>query len=238
MQTLTLTPAAIGILVLVVMPGIASAQAHPAGRDGRLEISGSVGIAGRHGLGAGKATEPGNGVPSGAPVTLFQAASSLERGPLFEGRVGWRFTRSLTVEGTFSMVRTHLRTSITNDFEQAPPIVASSRLTQYTAEAGVVWHLFARGRVRPFVTGGGGYLRQLHDRATLVETGKSAFAGGGVKIRLHESAQRPPRSRRPFLKSFGLRADARVNFTHGGFDIDETAWRTYPTLTGGAYVCF
>jgi hypothetical protein len=236
-----LTRATIGTLVLVcaglaAVPSLASAQSREAGR---LEISGSVGLAGSHDLGTEKATEPGNGVPSGSPVTLFEATSSLDRGPLFEGRVGWRFTRSLTAEGTFTIVRTHLHTSITNDFESAPATVATSRLTQYTAEGGLVWHLdrlrFAHGRVRPFVTGGGGYLRQLHDQATLVETGQSAFAGGGVKIRLHETAQRPKKS---FLKSLGLRADARLNFTHGGFDIDENAWRRYPTLSGGVYVCF
>lgn len=241
-----LTRATIGAVFLVpvlvcagvaAMPATASAQAKtPAGR---FEISGSVGIAGSHDLGSERATEPGNGVPAGSPVTLFEADSSLERGPLFEGRVGWRLTRSLTAEGTFTIVRSHLRTSITNDFESAPATVATSRLTQYTAEGGLVFHLdglrFAHRRVRPFVTGGGGYLRQLHDQATLVETGESAFAGGGLKIQLHETAQRP---RRSFLKSLGLRVDARMNFTHGGFDIDEKAWRTYPSLSGGAYVCF
>jgi len=234
-----LTRVTIGTIALVcvglAMPTVATAQR----RDGRFELSGSIGLAGSHDLGTEKATEPGNGVPSGSPVTLFQAATTLERGPVFEGRVGWRLTRSLTAEGTFSITRTHLRTSITNDFESAPATVATSRLTQYTAEGGLVWHLdrlrFAHSRVRPFVTGGVGYLRQLHDQATLVETGESGFAGGGVKILLHETAQRP---RRSFLKSFGVRVDARANFTHGGFDIDDTAWRTYPTLTGGAYVCF
>ena len=187
-----LTRATIGTMVLVcaglmAMPAIASAQ-------GRFEISGSVGIAGSHDLGSEKATEPGNGVPAGSPVTLFEAASSLERGPLFEGRVGWRLTRLLTAEGTFTIVRSHLRTSITNDFESAPATVATSRLTQDTAEGGLVWHLdglrFAHRRVRPFVTGGGGYLRQLHDQATLVETGESAFVGGGLKIQLHDDCVR------------------------------------------------
>jgi hypothetical protein len=236
-----LTSTKFGIRVLVcaglavaIVPAIAIAQV----REGRLEISGSGGLAGSHTLGTEKATESGNGVPSGSPVTLFQADSSLQRGAMFEGRVGWRVSRSFTVEGTFGIVRTRLRTSITNDFENASPTVASSRLTQYTGEGGLVWHLdrlrFAHSRVRPFVTGGGGYLRQLHEAATLVETGETAFAGGGVKIQLRE----PPRGRRALLKTVGLRADARMNFTHGGFDIDEKAWRRYPTLTGGIYVCF
>jgi hypothetical protein len=171
-------------------------------------------------------------------VTLFQASSSFERGPIFEGRVAWHLSRAFAVEGTFGMARTHLRTSITNDFEQAPPVTSTSRLTQYTIEAGLLWQpgglRFAHGRVRPFVSGGGGYLRQLHDGATLVETGRSAFAGGGVKVPLREA--KGPRPSR--LKTVGLRADVRVNFTHGGFDVDRDAWRTYPSLSGGVFVCF
>jgi hypothetical protein len=214
---------------LAAAPGIAHAQ-------GRLEIAGSVGFAANHDLGSERATESGNGVPTGTPVTLFETDSSLDRGALFEGRVAWHLTHALAVEGTFSMTRTHLRAAVRNDSEQAAPIVATSPLTQYAAEAGLLWHLngltFGHGRARPFITGGGGYLRQLHDGATLVETGQSAYAGGGLKYRLHEGA------RRSMLKAIGLRADARLNLTHGGFDVDPDAWRKYSSLSGGLFVCF
>jgi hypothetical protein len=222
-------------LAAAVLPARAHAQPP---REGRLEIGGSLGFAGTHDLGSLNATETGNGVPGGSPVTLFTTTTAIERGPLFEGRVAWHLTRALAVEGTFGVIPTHLRTSITNDFEQASPTTATSTLTQYTAEAGVVWHLdglrFGHGRVRPFVTGGGGYLRQLHDSGTLVETGKSAYAGGGVKIALHEAA----RGKSSHLEAIGVRADVAAHFTHGGFDLDRNAWRAYPTLTGGAFVCF
>jgi hypothetical protein len=216
--------------VLMLLPAIVQAQPR---REGRLEIGGSVGVAGSHDLGTENATEPGNGVPSGSPLTLFQADTSLERAPLIEGRVAWHLTRALAVEGTFGVVRTHLRTTIKNDFEQAPPTTATSRLTQYIVAAGLLWQ-FTHGRVRPFVTGGGGYLRQLHDGATVVETGKSAFAGGGVKIALRES--RGPRP--SIVKMVGLRIDAQAVFTRGGFDVNGDVWRHYPTLTGGIFVCF
>jgi hypothetical protein len=223
------------IMAIGLLPAIVQAQPR---REGRLEIGASIGIAGSHDLGTEKAVEQGNGVPAGTPVTLFEARTSLDHGPLFEGRVAWHFTRALSAEGTFGVMRTHLRTSITNDFEQAPPTVATSRLTQYTGEAGLVVELprfrFARGRLRPFVTGGGGYLRQLHDGATLVEEGQAAYAGGGVKIRLRESAGRRPST----LKALGVRVDARANFTHRGFEVNGDAWRTYPTLSAGLFVCF
>jgi opacity protein-like surface antigen len=215
-----------------------SAPAASRGRtgEGRLEIAGSVGYAGGHDLGSERATETGNGVPSGSPVTLFETDSSMERGAQFEGRVSWRLTHAFAVEGTFAMTRTHLRSAVRNDSEQAAPTVATSPLTQYTAEGGLVWHLdglrFGHGRARPFITGGGGYLRQLHDKATLVETGQSAFAGGGLKFRLHEAA------RRSLLQAIGLRADVRLNVTHGGFDVDASAWRKYSSASGGLFVCF
>jgi hypothetical protein len=199
--------------------------------EGRLEIAASIGYAGGHDLGTEQATETGNGVPGGSPVTLFETASSLERGSLFEARVGFRLTHALAVEGIFGVTRTHLRSAIRNDSEQAAATVATSPLMQYTAEAGVVWQ-FGHGRVRPFVTGGGGYLRQLHDRATLVETGQSAFAGGGVKYLVHQA------TRRSLVQSIGLRGDVRLNVTHGGFDIDADAWRHYPSVSGGLFVCF
>jgi hypothetical protein len=221
-----------GLVVAVAMPSDAHAQSG----EGRWEIAGSVGIANNHDLGSVQANETGNGVPSGSPVTLFEAVSSLDRGPQFEGRVAWHLTHALAVEGTFAVTRTELRTGIRNDFEQTPPSISTASLTQYAAEGGILLHLdrltFGHGRARPFITGGGGYLRQRNDRATLVETGESAFAGGGLKYRLHEARKRAA------LKALGLRLDVRANFTHGGFDVDPNAWRTYLSLTGGVYVCF
>jgi len=212
-------------------------QSQPAVSEGRLEISGGVGISGGHTLDTEKATETGNGVPSGSPVTLFETASSFDRGTVFEGRIGWHLSRAFAVEGTFSMTRTHLRTEIRNDSEQAAATTATSPLNQYTAEGGVVVQpaklRFGRGgRARIFIAGGGGYLRQLHDDATLVETGASAYAGGGLKYRLHEAKKRAA------LKAIGIRIDGRVNFVRGGFDVTEDVWHTYPSLSAGVFVCF
>jgi hypothetical protein len=225
---------------LSAVPAMAYAQARPAASnpfgEGRLEIAGAVGIANGHHLKTEPATESGNGVPTGSPVTLFQTDTSFDRGTLFEGRVSWRVARAFAVEGTFSITRTHLRTEIKNDSEGAAPTVATSPLNQYTAEGGIVWQptrlRFHRGRARIFITGGGGYLRQLHDDATLVETGGSAYAGGGLKYRLHEATKRAA------LKAIGIRVDGRLNLLRGGFDVVESAWHAYPSLSAGLFVCF
>jgi hypothetical protein len=221
---------------ILLIASVFTVSAVTARAQGRLEISGSFGGALSHDLGSETAVETGNGVPTGSPVTLFRTSSSMDAGPLFEARVGFDLTRAFAVEATFGLTRTTLRTSITNDFEQAAPTMAVTKFRQYAIEGGIVWHLtrvrFSRGRAVPFVAGGGGYLRQLDDGATLVGTGQSIYAGGGLKYRLHESK---PRSA---LKAIGLRADVRVNVTHHGFDIDEARWRAYPSVSGGVFVRF
>ena len=77
--------------------------------------------------------------------------------------------------------------------------------SQYIVDVGVLvadsrgW---ARTRVRPFVIGGGGYLRQLYDERTLVETGSVYYAGAGVRYWLRGGdGQR---------RSIGLRGDGRA----------------------------
>ena len=59
----------------------------------------------------------------------------------------------------------------------------------------------ARRRTPFFVSGGAGYLRQLHEEQTLVETGWSSYVGGGL---LRPLTERPPR-----LAMVGLRLEAR-----------------------------
>ena len=239
---------ALSVLLDAAAPAVAQVKPQPkpqvqpqtagaAANEGRFEISGAVGIAGGHTLDSEKATETGNGVPSGSPATLFETVTSFDRGTLFEGRIGWRLSRAFSVEGTFTMTRTHLRTEIRNDSEQAAATTATSPLTQYTAEGGVAWQptrlrLGRAGRARIFIAGGGGYLRQLHDDATLVETGAAAYAGGGLKYRVHEARTRA------LLKSVGIRADARVNLVRGGFDVTEDTWHAYPSVSAGLFVCF
>jgi hypothetical protein len=204
---------------------------------GRFEISGGAGLVGGVDLGAATATLSGSGVPTGAPVTLFDTETTIEGGPRYEARVAWRLTQALQVEGGLAVNRTHLATRITNDFEQAPDTEASEKFTEYAIEAGLLLHLtkltFAGGRARPFVTGGAGYLRQVHEGQTLIDTGQSAYAGGGLTVTLRHAR------RRAFLDAFGLRADARVNLRSGGFESGDDSGVTFsPSFTGGVFVRF
>ncbi|MDP2388805.1 MAG: hypothetical protein Q8N52_00650, partial [Acidobacteriota bacterium] len=87
----------------------------------------------------------------------------------------------------------------------------------------VVWHMPVRlgPRVRPLVVGGAGYLRQLHEERTLVETGQVYYAGVGARYWIRGGSGT--------ARSLGLRGDLRANLRRGGIDFEDKA-RVYPTF--------
>ena len=204
---------------------------------GRFEVSGGAGVTGGTDLGTASATLSGSGVPTGARVTLFDTETKIDGGERYEVRMAWRLTRALQVEGGLAVNRTNLITRITNDFEQAPAAEASEKFTEYAIEAGLLLHLtkltFAGGRARPFVTGGAGYLRQVHEGQILIDTGQSAYAGGGLTFTLRQ-ATRPA-----FIEALGLRADVRANLRSGGFESADDGGATFaPSITAGLFIRF
>jgi hypothetical protein len=203
---------------------------------GRFEIFGGVGWIGATDLGSVTAQLAGNGVPSGTPVTLFEADAQIESGPRLDGRLAWRLTRTLAIEGGVTMTRTHVRTDTGGDFEQAPPASLTEELSEYAFEGGVVVHIpkltFAGARGRLFITGGGGYLRQVHEEATVIETGGLGFAGGGVTYALRQRG-------RGFPLGIGLRGDVRINVRSGGLEVEaDHGTHISPSTSGGVFIRF
>lgn len=213
-----------------ILPAGAEAQ-----QAGRFELSGAAGWAGKTSLGSEQATLTGNGVPTGSPLVYFDAASTLASGATFDGRLALLLNRTFAIEGAAGMTRNELQTRITADVEGADPVTVTERVNQFTIEGGLLVHLrrlaFAGGRALPFVAGGGGYLRQLHDGETLATDGGSGYVGGGLKYGLRE---RP----RGWAKGFGLRADVRVRLHKGGFDLGDRKLRLHPSVTGGLFLRF
>jgi hypothetical protein len=231
---------AITLCCWAVGPALALAQHSPSSssaphRDGRFEVSGAVGWAGSSSLGVEQATLTGNGVPTGGPIVFFEAASSIQSGLTFDGRLAVRVSRTFAIEGSGGITRSDLRTRVTGDIEGADPIVLTEQVRQFTVEAGLLAHLhklsWAGGRIVPFVTGGGGYLRQLHDGRTLATDGASGYVGGGIKYAWHE---RP----RGWAKAIGLRADVRLRLHSGGFDLGDDRVRIHPNASAGVYLRF
>jgi hypothetical protein len=157
------------------------------------------------------------------PFQLFSASSGIGRAGSVSARVGFTLTPQLAVEaaGSFGMPR--IGVQIARDVEAADQRLEGEQLQQYLFEGAVVWHLPTRlgARARPFVTGGAGYLRQLHEERTLVESGQVYFGGVGARYWFRGGAGR--------ARSFGLRGDLRANLRRGGIDFDNKI-RVFPTV--------
>ncbi len=209
----------------------ARAQSPAALQRGRFEVAlGSLWI-GQQALGSRDANET---TSAGSSLKLFGASSDLAGAAGLEGRVGVRLRGSLEAEVEASYARPPLRIAISNDFESAAPATATETIQQFTIGAGVVWYLpyrVRRGtRVAPFMMAGGGYLRQLHEAAILLETGRFYQFGGGVKYLLVSRPTKP-------LKGVGARLDVRALVRSKGIAFDA-GYYTSPAIGVSLFVRF
>ena len=193
--------------------------------DAQVTINGGLGWSGGYDIGASSAqlrtNAPGATVP---PFTLFNVDSRIAPSPGGEVRVGVAITPRFSVEGGVLLANRRLPFAVTGDPESAAQQLEGETLHHYVFDAGVMWELpvFRRSRLRTFASGGAGYLRQLHQDRTLVETGQVYYVGGGARYWLRG---RPTSSR-----SLGLRGDLRLNVRRSGIDFEDRA-RTYPTAS-------
>lgn len=218
------------VAVAVLAAGGAFGCAAEATAQPRLEVTGGGGRWGGYQLGQRRPTITGPQMPTGSPVTLFDADVSVQPGGAAEVRIGWRLLRRVYAEATGGLGVNDVRVRISEDIEQAPDETIASRLTQITIEGGALVEV-ARlgalgGELVPFLTGGAGYLRQVHEDRVLIETGQTAYGGAGIKWR--SGAARP----KGLLQRVVVRADLRLVSRSGGADIDESR-RSYITVSGG-----
>jgi hypothetical protein len=162
----------------------------------------------------------------GTTRTVFKSSTSFEQAACPEGRVAVSMLSWVDAEGAITFGRTQLTTRITQDPEAAN-VTLSEPVTLYLLEAGVAahpgrWH---RGRAAPFVSAGVGYLRQLHDGHTLVEGGRTWYAGGGLRYPFGNSAGRG-------VKSAALRLELRATILTGGSALDG-ATHVLPAVIAG-----
>ena len=202
----------------------ASAQEAPALRPHRLVLDGGIVWSGGYAVGDVNAQLRGNAAGSTPPpFTLFSASSEVSRAPGVSVRVGVTLTPQLIIEGGGLFAMPRVGFAITRDPELGAQRIAGEQLTQYVFDGALLWHLPLRlgSRTRPFVIGGGGYLRQLHEERTMVETGQIYYGGIGARYW--------SRGRTGTARSFGLRADVRANVRRGGIDFENKV-RVFPTL--------
>jgi hypothetical protein len=204
------------------------------GRSGSFEVSASALWMGKSSLGSSTATLTPNQTGTGS-YTYFKTSEEMQSAAGFEGRLTYNLTRVIAVEGGMTYSRPGVGLAVLSDAEGAAGIsVTGETLREYFFDVAGVVALRSSGarqvRWTPFVEGGVGYLRQLHETSTLVETGQVFHGGGGVKYRLTSS----PTS---FVTGISLRIDARLYYLNKGFSFDNKA-RTFPGIGAGLVVSF
>ncbi len=182
-------------------------------RGPRVEIAGLGGIFGGADLGQTPATVLTNQVPTSGQTSLFTTRTDITPAAMVEGRLGMRLAQRLWVEAGASYAQPDFTVDISGDVEGASNVTASSRLTQIVADAGLQYRWSGR-RASPFVMGGGGYVRQLDESRTTVESGSMYYGGGGVIVRLAPAS-------RGVMGRLALRADVRAVWLRGGITLED-----------------
>ena len=197
---------------------------------GSIEVDGSLLWTGGYSAGTAQAIETPNPSARNSPLTLFQSSGRLENAFGVDARAGVYLTGNWSIEGGVQIAKPKLTARVTNDFESAPDTTIEETVTQYLFDGSVLYHFTtpANGRVVPFVSGGGGYLRELDTGGAAVQTGNEIHGGGGLKYWLNAGARR-----------VGLRVEARVSARTGSVDLEATRKRrVVPTVSGGLAFLF
>lgn len=217
-----LRPALFAALFLTGAAQLAAAQGY-LGRDvparGSWEAGGGVVWTG--GFDPGDATARlTRSDPSAGAFDLFSVESRLDGAPGVQARVAFYVSRALALEAGFVYAQPKLSLRVSGDAEGAADTTAAEALNHYLFDGSLVLHLtrasFAGGRGIPFVSGGAGYVRDLHEGKELVETGTEYHAGGGLKYWLGDGTRR-----------FGVRVEGGFTSREGGFDFQDER-RTTP----------
>ena len=217
------TAVACALACLIAPP--AAAQVY-IGRDvprtGSFEVSGGVVWSPGFDLGTQTAEltrNPGTGTSG---FELFTSETRTAGAAGVQARVSFYLTRAFAIEGGLQYAQPVLSSSLTSDAEQADDAVVKETIARYVFEGSAVLHFtnasFAGGKGVPFVTAGGGYIRELHEGDGVVETGNEFHAGAGVKYWFTQGRRR-----------LGLRADVGASLRSGGIDFSDSR-RTIPTV--------
>lgn len=217
--------------VLCALCGCASsAAAQSADPGARFHLGIGVIWDGRQPLGDNIAKET---TAAGGAATLFSTSSELAGAAGAAARLGVRLTRSLVAEAEASYLKPELRIAISGDAENAAAVTALDTTQQFTIGGGVVWYLPGRRwspRFAPFATAGGGYLRQLHEQNTFLQTGRYYQLGGGLSTLLVTEPH-------VHIKGVGIRADLRALVRSKGVVFDGGS-KTSPAADVSLFVRF
>jgi Outer membrane protein beta-barrel domain len=209
------------IAFIIALPATAAAQPYIGSSTphrGTVEVGGGLVLIRGYDAGSSDATETRGG--STVPLTLFTVTGRMQDVTGGAAQLGVYLGPRVSVEASFQYSRPILRAHIAADFESAPDTDADEKMTTYLVGGSVLYH-FGTGRVVPFVSGGGGYLRQLHEENSELLTGTEIHAGGGLKYWMSTGKHR-----------FGLRVDAQASVRSKSVAFEQKR-RTVPTFGVG-----
>jgi hypothetical protein len=161
--------------LLAAVPAVAGAQTR------RVELGVGGGVAGGRSLGERDAILHNND-PSASAFRLFSSDARLGGAAALEGRVGYRITPRLSIDGILTVARPELAVSLGADAENAAEVEAREPVTEYIVTAGLTWRLSINPRRRwtPIVSGGGGLARHVHAHRAFTDDGAAAYVGAGL----------------------------------------------------------
>jgi hypothetical protein len=163
---------------------------------------------------------------SGGDFQLFESRTRLEAVSAIEAGLGVRVAPNVWLEASGSYGRSDLSVRLTSDVEGIPDTTATEPIRELTVE-GLLRMRLARWQLgahaTPFVSAGGGYVRDLHDERALVESGGLAHVGIGLDVMAGATA--------------GIRFDGRAMFRFGGLVFDDDV-RTSPAVGASVYFRF
>ncbi len=199
-------------LVLAAWLAGASPAAAQEPKTPRVEVAIGAAWAGGVSMASLSATET---EANGAARPLVNLSRELTGSAAIEARVGFRMTSRLDVEAIGTYARPQFRVTASGDVEGAPSLTAPEQLQEFTVGGSASWFLVRRdgeARLLPFLSAGVAYARQLHETATLADSGAIVEVGGGVKRVLRAGTGR--------VKALGVRADLRARVRPESLSLD------------------
>lgn len=201
-------------LAAIVLAGPAEAQTSA----GDVEVGIGVRRSGELALGSVDANET---TSSQGSFRLFRSQSRLEEINAVEARIGIRVSSAVQLEAAGSYGESDLVVRLSSDVEGIPDVSATEPIQRFTVEGALTLDVVGQSdRAQPFVAVGGGYVRDVHDGQTLVESGAIGYLGGGVNFSFRSMPDAA-------LKAAGVRLDGRVVFGWRGVGFDDDIHTTY-----------
>ena len=195
----------------------------------RFTVSAGLIANGGYELGDRNAELRGNSGTGATTFTLFHADGAMERVAGFEARFAYALSRALSIEVGGTTSRPDVNVTIEQDVESSGTTLVAETLSQYSVDVGGLFKLpwpRQTPRLQPYVIGGAGYLRQLHEDRLLVETGHTIFGGGGVQYAFRTRGY-----------PLGVRAEARLVRRVGGIDFEDKS-RSHPSISAMGFIGF